>query len=227
MAIVAMLWSPGAAANSVDPHRVLVFGDSLSAAWGMPEAAGWVALLQERLTERDPDWEVINASISGETTAGGRERLPAVLEREEPDVVILGLGGNDGLRGLSLAAMRDNLEAMIDAIEAHGAQPLLLGIRIPPSYGRRYTERFEAVFEDLASERELPFEPFLLESIVFEDGMLMDDGIHPTPEAQPFLLEAVWPHLKPLLNAVEDDRSAGLGAAWTLAAGARPAAPAR
>lgn len=149
-------------------------------------------------------WEVVNVSISGETTAGGLNRLPQVLEREEPILVILALGGNDGLRGLPPQAMRDNLEGMVDAIRAASAEPLLLGVRIPPNYGRRYTERFEAVYADLAEERGLVFEPGFLDDFVLEEGMLMDDGIHPSERAQPRLLDAIWPHLEPMIEDVED-----------------------
>ena len=210
MGLIALLWSPGAAANSPEgenpspePLTILVFGDSLSAAYGMPESAGWPALLEERLAERERDWEVENVSISGDTTAGGRTRLPEVLDRTAPVLVILALGGNDGLRGLPPAAMRENLEAMVEAIETAGAETLLLGIRIPPNYGRRYTERFEAVYADLAEARELAFEPFFLEDILLEDGMLMDDGIHPSEAAQPHLLDAVWSRLEPMVKAAE------------------------
>lgn len=214
MGLLALLWSPVAAANSLpgenhsaEPLRVLVFGDSLSAAYGMPDAAGWPALLEERLDERNTHWEVVNASISGETTAGGRTRLPEVLEREAPALVILALGGNDGLRGLSPQSMRENLERMVDAIEGAGAETLLLGVRIPPNYGRRYTERFEAVYADLARDRGLVFEPAFLDDFVLEEGMLMDDGIHPSEQAQPRLLDAIWPHLEPLIEDVEACRN--------------------
>ncbi|WP_018879149.1 MULTISPECIES: arylesterase [unclassified Thioalkalivibrio] len=222
MGLIALLWSPVAPGNSpedenrsAEPLRILVFGDSLSAAYGMPESAGWPALLEERLAEREREWVVENVSISGDTTAGGRARLPEVLERMDPALVILALGGNDGLRGLAPSAMRENLEVMVDAIDAAGAETLLLGIRIPPNYGRRYTERFEAVFTDLAAARDLAFEPFFLEDVLLEDGMLMDDGIHPSEAAQPHLLDAVWPRLKPMVEDAEarkpprDDHVAG------------------
>lgn len=214
---LALLWSPLGLANSIsaansgeEPAKVLVFGDSLSAAYGMSDGESWVGLLEARLGERNHPWHVANASISGETTAGGRERLPEVLERENPDLVILALGGNDGLRGLSPRAMRENLEAMLEAIDAKGAQTLLLGIRIPPNYGPRYSQRFEAVFADLARERALVFEPFFLHEVAFRDGMIMDDGIHPTPDAQPYMLEAVWPHLEPMIRGVEACLDAGV-----------------
>ncbi|WP_026279797.1 arylesterase [Thioalkalivibrio sp. ALJ16] len=208
--LIALLWSPCALANSPagenpaqSPLRILVYGDSLSAAYGMPDASGWPALLEARLEDRDAHWEVVNVSISGETTAGGLSRLPQVLEREEPILVILALGGNDGLRGLPPQAMRENLEAMVDAIREAGAEPLLLGVRIPPNYGRRYTERFEGVYADLAQARGLVFEPGFLDDFVLEDGMLMDDGIHPSERAQPRLLDAIWPHLEPMIEGVE------------------------
>ncbi|WP_018140065.1 arylesterase [Thioalkalivibrio sp. ALJ7] len=214
MALVALLWSPVAAANSpqgenrsTDPPRILVFGDSLSTAYGMSDAVGWPALLEEQLDGRAHSWEVVNASISGETTAGGRTRLPEILEREAPDLVILALGGNDGLRGLSPQTMRENLERMVDAIEAAGAETLLLGIRIPPNYGRRYTERFEAVYADLARDRGLVFEPGFLDDFVLKEGMLMDDGIHPSEKAQPYLLDVIWPHLEPMIRGVEACRN--------------------
>lgn len=208
--VLALLWSPIAAANSpADENpghaecRVLVFGDSLSSAYGMAESAGWPALLRERLQAREPSWSVSNVSISGDTTAGGRSRLGPALEREDPDIVILGLGGNDGLRGLSLRAMRDNLEAMVDAIEAAGGRTLLLGMRIPPNYGSRYTERFEKVFAGVAANREVAFAPFFLGDVLLEEGMLMEDGIHPSAAAQPQLLKGLWPYLLPVLEAVE------------------------
>ena len=208
--VLALLWSPIAAANSPAdenpaqrPCRILVFGDSLSSAYGMADSAGWPALLQERLEARERSWSVGNVSISGDTTAGGRSRLPPVLERQDPDIVILGLGGNDGLRGLSPRAMRDNLEAMVDAIEAAGGRTLLLGMRIPPNYGPRYTERFEKVFASVGARHEVAFAPFFLGDVLLEEGMLMDDGIHPSAAAQPQLLEGLWPYLLPMLEAVE------------------------
>ena len=212
--VCALLLSPIAAANSPegenspsDPHRILVVGDSLSAAYGMAQSDGWVDLLRTRLAQRATPWEVENASISGETTAGGRERLPELLERHAPRVVILGLGGNDGLRGLAPSAMRDNLAEMLDAIDRAGACALLLGIRIPPNYGPVYTERFEAVFAELAEARGVAFEPFLLEGVALEDGMMQGDGIHPSAAAQPRLVDTVWPRLEPMIEAVENHRT--------------------
>lgn len=198
-----MLWSVSAASNSPDVHRVLVFGDSLSAAHGIDGRSGWVNLLEQRMHQREPPWDVHNASVGGETTAGGRTRLPDLLERLQPDLVILELGGNDGLRGLSLRAMRENLGAMLEAIEAAGAMALLVGIEIPPNYGPVYTERFRAVFHDLAAEHEVALLPFLLEGVALDAEMMLDDGIHPSADAQPRILENVWTVLEPLLEGRE------------------------
>jgi acyl-CoA thioesterase I len=201
--VLALLWSVSAASNSPDSHRMLVFGDSLSAAHGIAGDAGWASLLAERLAGREADWQVRNASVGGETTAGGRTRLPALLDEFEPDLLMLELGGNDGLRGLSLRAMRENLETMLDAADAAGAEVLLLGIEIPSNYGPTYTERFAAIFADLAVARDLAFVPFLLEGIALEPEMMQDDGIHPSIEAQPRILENVWAELEPLLERIE------------------------
>jgi len=203
--VLALLWSVSAASNSPDSRRILVLGDSLSAAHGIDGDAGWVSLLAERLAAREADWQVRNASVGGETTAGGRTRLPALLEEFGPDLLILELGGNDGLRGLSLRALRENLEAMLDAADAAGAAVLLLGIEIPPNYGPAYTERFAAIFADLAAAADLPFVPFLLEGVALEPEMMLDDGIHPSTEAQPRILENVWAELEPLLERAERD----------------------
>jgi acyl-CoA thioesterase-1 len=200
---LALLWSVSAASNSPDVHRVLVFGDSLSAAHGIDGRSGWVNLLEQRIGQREPPWDVHNASVGGETTAGGRTRLPDLLEQVQPDLVILELGGNDGLRGLSLRAMRENLGAMLEAIETAGATALLVGIEIPPNYGPVYTERFRAVFHDLATEHDVALLPFLLEGVALEAEMMLDDGIHPSAQAQPRILENVWTLLEPLLQERE------------------------
>lgn len=223
--ILALLWSPGGASNSIDStagesHRLLVFGDSLSDAYGIDRRNGWVALLRERLAEREgPDWTVRNASISGETTAGGKSRLPELLETEVPDVVILQLGGNDGLRGLSLRAFRENLEVMLDAIAAAGAEVLLAGIQIPPNYGPVYTERFRRVFADLAEDRDLAFVSFLLEGVALDPDLMLEDGIHPRAEAQPRILENIWEGLDPVLQRVEGQGEVPQEAASALAGG--------
>lgn len=208
--VLALLWSVSGAGNSHDMQRILVFGDSLSAAHGIDGDAGWVSLLEMRLSQRDPPWDVRNASVGGETTAGGRSRLSDLLDDTRPDVLILQLGGNDGLRGLSLRAMRENFEAMLDAADAAGAEVLLVGIEIPPNYGPVYTDRFRSVFSDLAAERDLAFIPFLLEGVALEPGMMLDDGIHPGAEAQPRILENVWSELEPMLERLEEARPAAL-----------------
>jgi acyl-CoA thioesterase-1 len=205
---LALLWSVSAASNSHEFHRVLVFGDSLSAAHGIDGRSGWVSLLEARIRQRDPPWEVHNASVGGETTAGGRTRLPALLEQVQPDLVILELGGNDGLRGLSLRALRENLGAMLETIETAGATALLVGIEIPPNYGPLYTERFRAVFRDLAQEHGVVLLPFLLEGVALDPEMMLDDGIHPSAEAQPRILENVWTVLEPLLVNRESEVAA-------------------
>jgi len=177
---------------------VLVMGDSLSAAYGIERDAGWVSLLADRLDDKA---RVVNASISGETTSGGATRLPGLLRQHAPDIVLLELGGNDGLRGLPPTQMQANLDAMIEASQATGARVLMLGIDIPPNYGPAYREAFTAVFDTLAKRHDVPMVPFLLEGVALDPALMQDDGIHPTAEAQPRLLDNVWPRLEPLLNA--------------------------
>ncbi|WP_280563376.1 arylesterase [Chromohalobacter sp. 48-RD10] len=176
---------------------LLVVGDSLSAAHGIERDAGWVNLLRQRL---DSQHQVINASISGDTTSSGAARLPELLERHAPDVVLLELGGNDGLRGLSPQQMKLNLRDMIEKSQAADARVLLLGIEIPPNYGASYTDAFRGVFRQLSEEYALPLVPFILDGIALQDTMMQDDGIHPTAEAQPTILDNVWPELKVLLS---------------------------
>lgn len=174
-------------------QSMLVVGDSISAAYGLDARQGWVALLQQRLDEMGASYQVVNASISGDTTAGGRTRLPALLAQHQPYVVILELGGNDGLRGLPLAQMKDNLGAMIDMAHAQGSQVILLGMRIPPNYGPRYSEGFYQVYQQLADERNVLLVDFFLEGVGGVPGMIQNDGIHPTEGAQPQLLDNIWP----------------------------------
>ena len=189
-----------AAQGAPASHRVVVLGDSLSAGYGLAQGTGWVALLDKRLKERKPDYSVANASISGDTTAGGRSRLPSVLAREKPAVVILELGANDALRGLSLASSEANLKAMIEASQAAGAKVLLVGMRIPPNYGPDYSERFFAMFGKLAQQYKLPLVPFMLDGVVQRADWFQDDRIHPIAQAQPTMLDNVWPKLEPLLK---------------------------
>lgn len=179
---------------------ILVLGDSLSAGYGIPVDQGWVARLQQRLDAEGYGYTVVNASVSGETTAGGLERLPRALSKHDPAVVIIELGGNDGLRGLPVAELRANLEALVAASRKAGAEAVLAAIRMPPNYGPQYTEKFYAVYESLARERKVPWVPFFLEGVALREDLFQDDGIHPAIEAQPVLLDNVWPVLEPLLK---------------------------
>lgn len=181
------------------PPTILVLGDSLSAAFGLEEHQGWVSLLKDRLRQRGFPHEVVNASISGETSSGGLSRLPAALDIHQPSLVILELGANDGLRGLPLKAMTDNLARCITLSQQRGAKVLLIGMRLPPNYGPAYARGFGQTYEDLARQFEIPLMPFLLDRVSEERSLMQADNLHPTAAAQPFLLEAVWPYLEPLL----------------------------
>ena len=176
---------------------LLVMGDSLSAAYGIEQEQGWVSLLAERL---DGDAQVVNASISGETTSGGAQRFADIIGQRQPDIVLLELGGNDGLRGLPPAQMRANLATMIEQSQQAGADVLLLGIDIPPNYGQAYRDAFTGVYHSLAQEYELSLVPFLLEDIALNQQLMQSDGIHPTADAQPLILDNVWPALEPMLE---------------------------
>lgn len=196
VASTAMATQPEAAEKRV----VLVVGDSLSAEYGLVRDAGWVKLLEQRLTRQGPSqYIVVNASISGETTSGGRTRLPALLKSHRPAVVVLELGANDGLRGLPLDLTRANLRAMVEASQAAGARVLLVGMRVPPNYGRDYAERFFAVFGEIAREMQVALAPFLLDGFADDMSLFQADRIHPNEKAQARMLENVWPHLRPLL----------------------------
>jgi acyl-CoA thioesterase-1 len=175
-------------------------GDSLSAGYGMAASQGWVSLLGERLQAGHPGWTVVNASISGETTAGGVSRIEAALSRTEPDVVVIALGANDGLRGLPLAQTRANLAKMVAASRKAGARVLLVGMRMPPNLGREYTEGFEANYRVVAKDGGATLLPFLLEPIAAEREAFQADNLHPTAAVQPQLLDHVWKALEPLLQ---------------------------
>lgn len=183
--------------NTDATPTLLVMGDSLSAAYGIERDEGWVNLLAERLED---DARVINASISGETTSGGLQRFTDILGQRQPDIVLIELGGNDGLRGLSPNQMQANLASMIEQSQGAGAQVLLLGIDIPPNYGQAYRDAFTGVFYSLEEEYDVALVPFLLEGIALNDALMQSDGIHPTAEAQPIILENVWPKLEPLIE---------------------------
>lgn len=199
LAAIALL-AASCAVSAAPAPVVLVLGDSLSAEYGLPRDTGWVKLLADRLARDGAKYSVVNASISGETSSGGRTRLPALLQQHRPAIVVIELGANDGLRGLPLKALRDNLAAMIDASRAAGARVLLVGIRVPPNYGRDYAERFASTFEGLARERKVALAPFLLDGFAERLDYFQADRIHPNEKAQPLMLDNVWPHLKPLLE---------------------------
>jgi acyl-CoA thioesterase-1 len=189
---------------TAEERTILVLGDSISAAYGIEPEQGWVQLLQDRLDAKAPGYSVVNASISGETTGGGLARLPGALERHEPEVVIVELGGNDGLRGYPITRIRDNLARMVELAQDAGARVLLVGMLIPPNYGDRYLEAFRGAFREVADDAGVPLIPFLLEGIATDDGLMQEDGIHPEAEAQPMLLENLWPALARMLEGVRD-----------------------
>ena len=191
---------PGAGAGN---GTVLVLGDSLSAAYGMPRDSGWVALMQQRLTDARPGTAVVNASISGATTGATLARLEALLARHRPDLCIIELGANDGLRGLSLDLITDNLRDLVRGCREVGARVLLLGMRVPPNYGRRYADGFAAVYRTLAQQQQVILIEFFLDGVIQRREWMQDDGLHPTAAAQPSLLNAVWQALIGLLDIRE------------------------
>lgn len=182
------------------PSNILVFGDSLSAGFGLANGESWPDLLQQKLQQQGLAFQVQNESISGETSAGGLARLPNALKQHQPAIVILELGANDGLRGQSLKRLQQQLQSMIDLIKQQPSHILLLGIKIPPNYGRRYSQSFEQVFTNLAETNQLPFIPFFLADVALDKTLMQNDGLHPNAQAQPYLLKNIWPKLKPLLQ---------------------------
>ncbi|MCB1621846.1 MAG: arylesterase [Thiothrix sp.] len=197
--------APQAAASTAT--RILVWGDSLSAAYGIPVEKGWVRLLGEQLGD---SFAITNGSISGETSKGGLARLPDALENIQPDFLLLELGANDGLQGMPPDNMRANLAGMIELARTAEAEVVLIGIKIPPNYGPQYTEKFEAVYRELAEQYRLPFIPFLLEGVAEDFSLMQADGLHPLAEAQPRILAHVWPTLEPVL--IPDEQGAGTAA---------------
>ncbi len=187
-------------AAGASERTILVLGDSLSAGYGLKPAQGWVALLEQRLRDQGYGYGVVNASVSGETSGGGLQRLPRTLDLHHPAVVIVELGANDGLRGLSVPLTTDNLTKIVDESKKAGAQVLLIGMRLPPNYGPRYTNDFMKMYRDIATASKVPLVPFLLQSVALKPDLMQADGLHPTAPAQPALLETVWPQLKPLLK---------------------------
>jgi acyl-CoA thioesterase-1 len=187
-------------ASGADAPTVLVFGDSLSAGYGIDVDQSWPTLLQSRLQTQGYEHRVVNASISGETTEGGASRIPAALERFKPSVVILELGGNDGLRGFPPDRMRGNLHTIIKTSKDSGAEVVLLGIRIPTNYGSRYTNAFESTYRELATELDVPWIEFFMDGIAMNDELMQEDGIHPNASAQPILLDNAWPIIREALE---------------------------
>lgn len=187
-------------AAAAQPGTILVFGDSLSAAYGLAQQQGWAHLLEKRLRDEGFDYRVANASISGETTAGGATRIEGALKAHKPAVVVLELGANDGLRGQSVDIMKRNLEAMIDASRKAKADVLLVGMRLPPNYGPSYTEKFHRTYIDIAKAKRVAFVPFLFEGFGEDPKFFQADRVHPTAEAQAMMLDTVWKGLRPMLS---------------------------
>jgi acyl-CoA thioesterase-1 len=199
--VLLMLGLAALSAAAADAPVILVFGDSISAGYGLAHVDdGWVGMLRTKLKTEGYGYQVVNASVSGETTAGGLARLPRALDVHHPQIVILELGGNDGLRALPIDQLRANLGKMIDLSAGSGARVLLLGMRIPPNYGPDYTEKFRGAFADLAEAKKVAFVPFLLEDVALSPALMQADGVHPNERGQPKLLATVWPRLVPVLR---------------------------
>ncbi len=198
-----LLWTVAAVASAAAPEQriVLVYGDSLSSGYGIQVDQGWVKLLDKRIAKEGYGYRVVNASVTGETTQGGLARLPRALEQHKPAVLVLELGGNDGLRGLPLAASRENLARMIELTKKAKVRLLLVGMMVPPNYGPRYTEEFRGMFPALASKYSVPLVPFLLDQVALHPELMQADGIHANAAGQPRMLDNVWPRLEPLLVA--------------------------
>lgn len=198
--LLILVLVPIATAAAGSGKSILVYGDSLAAAYGIAQTRGWVALLGERIRREHPDYSVANASISGETSGGGLARMEAVLEKHQPGIVILELGANDGLRGLPVAEMKKNLALMIEHAQRAGARVVLVGMKLPPNYGPEYTQAFAAAYGELAKRYRTALVPFLLEGFAQKPDFFQPDRIHPTEAAQPFIAEHVWKALRPLLK---------------------------
>jgi acyl-CoA thioesterase-1 len=195
LSLVFLLFSTTLAAKSI-----VILGDSISASYGIHINKGWVSLLQEKIDKENQPFTLYNESISGDTTAGGLARIVKTLIRHKPKWVLLELGANDGLKGLSLKKMKSNLVKIVERAEKAGAQVLLLGMRIPPNYGKRYVDRFYNIYPEVAKELNIPFVPFILEEVALAKGMMQKDGLHPSEKAQPFIADKIWKYLKPVLN---------------------------
>lgn len=195
-------WTP--AANAENP-KILIVGDSLSAAYGIPQQQGWAALLQKKLQLKNYRYDVVNASMSGETTSGGASRINTALQKTKPTIVILELGANDGLRGLPVNEMITNLSNIIRQSKQSGAKVLLIGMKIPPNYGPKYAEAFSQSYQRLSHEHKIPLVPFMLKNIAVQPDLIQQDGLHPNALAQPMILENIWPQLKLLLKKINTD----------------------
>ena len=200
LVVTLALVSTGIAIPAQAGPAILVFGDSLSAAYGIARNEGWVTLLEGRLRQRRLDYTVVNASISGETSSGGASRIAAALAQHRPGIVIVALGANDGLRGLPVAQLRDNLAAVLRTAQKTGSRVLLVGMRMPPNYGPHYTQEFEQVYASLANQFKVKLVPFLLDGVAGDRDLFLDDNLHPTAKAQPVILENIWKGLAPLLK---------------------------
>lgn len=197
LSMVFVAWSPQVlAAKPV----ILIFGDSLSAGYGLAQQQGWVTLLEKKIDSERYQYTVTNASISGETTSGGLSRFASTLAKTKPEIVVLELGANDGLRGLPIKNMTENLKSMIQQSKKSGAKVLLLGMKIPPNYGPQYTQSFSDTYTQLSKQEQIPFVPFMLENVAGLRELVQDDGLHPNRKGQPIILENIWPSLKPLLK---------------------------
>lgn len=195
-------WAP--AANAENP-KILIVGDSLSAAYGIPQQQGWAALLQKKLQLKSYRYDVVNASMSGETTSGGASRINTALQKIKPTIVVLELGANDGLRGLPVNEMITNLSNIIRQSKQSGAKVLLIGMQIPPNYGPKYSEAFSQSYQRLSHEHKIPLVPFMLKNIAVQPDLIQQDGLHPNALAQPMILENIWPQLKLLLKKINTD----------------------
>lgn len=191
---------PGVDTAPTDAQRILVLGDSLSAEYGLPRGSGWVRLLEQRLEDRDQAYQIRNASISGDTTISGLQRLPGILKEFDAHLVILQLGANDGLRGQPIKNMKENLQAMVELSQTHAAEVLLVGQHIPPNYGQRYTQSFHKAYTEVAEATGVALVPFMLEGIATDTEMFQADGLHPTEQAQAHIADTIWHHLEPLLR---------------------------
>ena len=185
--------------TTLTAKSILVLGDSISASYGIDVEKGWVALLQQKLNKENKPYTVINESISGDTSAGGLARIDSILLRHKPEIILLELGANDGLRGLSPKTMKSNLAQIIQRAKKTQTKVLILAMRIPPNYGKRYVDMFYNVYPDLAKEMSIPYVPFILDGLALDKKMMQKDGLHPNAKAQPLIAKKIWKHLYPLL----------------------------